>query len=91
MLSDAHVHLDFYPEAERDGVIQRAQDAGVGLMVTVGYTLEACEQAVALAGRYPAVYAGVGIHPWEVVPWRDELESACGSSPGSPGSRSSAK
>ncbi|MBI4499194.1 MAG: TatD family hydrolase [Chloroflexi bacterium] len=75
MYSDAHVHLDSYPAAERDDVIQRAHALGVELMVTVGTTLDTCEQAVALAEHVPDLYAGVGIHPWWVVPWSDELEA----------------
>lgn len=63
---DSHVHLDdpaFDPD--RDGVIERARDAGVIAMITVGSTLAGSRAAVALAEHYPEVHAAVAVHPYE--------------------------
>ena len=63
-LIDTHAHLDEQSfEAEIDDVIQRAQAAAVKGIVTIGTTLDSCRRAIALAEKYPAVRAAVGIHP----------------------------
>jgi len=63
---DSHVHLDDPAfEADREAVVQRARDAGIIAMITVGTTLATSRAAVALAERYPDVYAAVAIHPHE--------------------------
>lgn len=63
-LIDSHVHLDDPAfDADRDLMVQRARDAGVIAMVTVGTTLAGSRAAVALAERYPEVYAAVAVHP----------------------------
>ncbi len=67
MTIDSHAHLEmeaFGPD--RDAVVGRAREAGLEAIITVGTTLADCERAVGLAGRYPMVYAAVGIHPHEV-------------------------
>ncbi|HKV45795.1 MAG TPA: TatD family hydrolase [bacterium] len=61
---DAHLHLDapaFDPD--RDAVVARAIQAGVGLMVSAGTSVESSHRSIALAERYPSVVAAVGIHP----------------------------
>jgi TatD DNase family protein len=63
-LCETHAHLDdrqFDPD--REEVIQRAVEAGVQRIITVGTSLESSRAAIALAERYPAVYAVVGVHP----------------------------
>jgi TatD DNase family protein len=66
MLIDSHCHLDSDQfDADREQVIQRALDAGVGHMVAIGTgngppDLEA---GIRLAGKYEAFYATVGVHP----------------------------
>jgi TatD DNase family protein len=64
MLTDTHAHLDHERfDSDRDDVITRAADAGIGLIVNPGTTIETSEKAVQLSERYDAVYAAVGIHP----------------------------
>jgi TatD DNase family protein len=67
MLIDTHAHLemDAY-DRDREAVLERAAQAGVEVIVTVGTTLPDAEKAVALARRYAPVYAAVGIHPHDV-------------------------
>lgn len=64
MLIDTHCHLDFPDfDADRDAVVERSAQAGVGTIINVASSLQASRQAIALAGRYARVYASVGIHP----------------------------
>ena len=66
MLIDTHAHLDMREFSDdRDDVIQRAKDAGVGYIITVGTTVESTRDAVMLASKYDFIYAAVGIHPHE--------------------------
>jgi len=61
---DTHCHLDeesFTQDCAE--TIQRAVDAGVTTMLAVGITLESSRRVVELAGRYPNVFAVVGLHP----------------------------
>jgi TatD DNase family protein len=66
MLVDSHCHLDF-PEFEEDfaGVLSRAEQAGVGLMLTICTHLSRFPRVLALAERHDNVYCTVGIHPHE--------------------------
>jgi len=64
MLFDTHAHLDF-PDFENDldALLARAEAAGVTRINTIGTTIEGSRQAVALAEKYPQIYAVVGVHP----------------------------
>lgn len=63
-LIDTHCHLDWQSlEADLDEVIERALEAGVSRMVTIGVDVASSRQAVQLAERYEPVYASVGVHP----------------------------
>jgi TatD DNase family protein len=78
VLIDTHTHLDDARyDVDRDAMIERAQKAGVASFVTIGCDLATSQAAVDLAGRYPFVYASVGVHPHEVKHigdgWYDDL------------------
>src|SRR5882672_107030 len=64
MFIDSHAHL-FSPEFrdDLDEVIIRARDAGVDAIVVPGTDLRTSRESVALAERFPMVYACVGVHP----------------------------
>src|SRR3954464_10204497 len=64
MLVETHAHLD-YPDFAPDfeDVLRRATDAGVTRIITIGTSLESSRRAVALAERYPNVFAVIGVHP----------------------------
>ena len=78
MLIDTHTHLDDARyEPDREAVLTRAREAGVDRMITIGCDLATSRSAVALADRYPFVYASIGVHPHEVkhiaADWYDEF------------------
>lgn len=68
VLTDTHAHLDF-PEfaADLDGVLQRARDAGVGRIITVGIDRESCHRSLAIAEKHKNVFAALGLHPCSVM------------------------
>lgn len=65
-LFDTHAHYDAHQfDADREQVLSDLPRQGVELVVNPGCDLASSTQAVDLAGRYPFVYAAVGIHPEE--------------------------
>ena len=66
MIVDSHCHLDDACfDEDREDVVARAREAGVGGMLTIG-TGEGppdLEVAVRLAERFPEVHATMGVHP----------------------------
>jgi TatD DNase family protein len=64
MLVDSHCHLDF-PDFidDMDGVIARADEAGVKHMLSICTHVTKFEQVLAIARRYENIFCTVGIHP----------------------------
>jgi TatD DNase family protein len=74
MLVDSHAHLDMADfDPDRDAVIERARQAGVTAILTLGVDGASSRRAVALAQQYEGVYAAVGIHPHEAQHATPEL------------------
>jgi TatD DNase family protein len=68
MLIDSHAHLEmkeFNPD--REEVIERARQAGVSYIVTVGTNLALSRKALSLARQHENIYATVGVHPHDVA------------------------
>jgi TatD DNase family protein len=64
MLVDSHCHLDFPDFADDlDGVIGRAQAAGIGRIVTISTRVKRHAGLIAIAERFPEVYCSLGTHP----------------------------
>lgn len=64
LLTDTHCHLDLpHFDSDREAVILRAREAGVGRMVIPGIDLAQSRRAVALAEQYPEIRVAVGVHP----------------------------
>jgi TatD DNase family protein len=67
MLVDSHCHLDFPDYAEeRDAVVARAKEAGVGVMLTISTRLTTFDHVRDIADRHDGVYCTVGVHPHDV-------------------------
>ena len=60
-MTDAHAHLDALEDA--DAAVERAREAGVGRIVTIGTGIGSCRAALTLAGAHDGVYAALGIDP----------------------------
>lgn len=66
MIIDTHAHLMF-PDFAKDlqDVLLRAKIAHVGKIINVGCDLKSCGQSLFMAGKYPQLYATLGMHPYE--------------------------
>lgn len=73
MLFDTHTHLnDEQFQADQKEVIQRAQDAGVSLILNIGYNRNTIPSSIRLAESYPFIYSSVGWHPQEAISCTEE-------------------
>lgn len=64
MITDTHCHLHFKDfDADRDAVIARAREAGVGRMVIIGTDPDTNEQAFRLASGFKFMKNTMGLHP----------------------------
>ena len=61
-MTDSHAHLDACDEPA-DTLVERAHEAGVTRIVTIGTGIESSRVALELADRHYGVYASLGIHP----------------------------
>jgi TatD DNase family protein len=58
---DTHAHLDSFEDV--DEVVERAHEAGVRRVITVGTSIDSCRAALALCERRVGVFAVLGLHP----------------------------
>lgn len=81
-LFDTHAHLDASQfDDDREQMIARAKEAGVELIVNIGFDRQTIATTIALAEQYDFIYAAVGWHPVESVHMKDGdlawIESLC--------------
>ena len=71
---DTHAHLG-YPDfaSELPRIVERAQQAGIEKIVTIGTDLETSRRAIQLAEQFPNVFAVVGWHPSDVLEAPDDV------------------
>lgn len=74
---DTHAHLD-YPDfaADFDQVIERANAAGITKMISIGTDLDSSRRAIALAEKFPCLYAVVGWHPSDILRAPEDIRDA---------------
>ena len=80
---DTHAHYDSGGfNADRDEVLSSLPASGVALVVDPGCDVPSSQAAVALAEKYPHVYAAVGIHPGDCAGCTDAdfeaIRTLCG-------------
>lgn len=64
MYFDSHAHLDDRRfDGDREEILNDLKNHGVGLVMNIGCDLKSSLQSIALAEKYPFVYAAVGSHP----------------------------
>lgn len=86
MLIDTHCHLDLSAfDPDREAVIQRAAESGVTRIINPAVDLESGAAVLALAAKYPGVFAAIGIHPNSTAQFRssdiEQMEKQARSSP----------
>lgn len=74
MYFDSHAHLDDRRfDGDREELLNELKNHGVGLVMNIGCDLKSSLQSIALAEKYPFVYAAVGSHPDDAAQLDDGL------------------
>ncbi|SHH77108.1 TatD DNase family protein [Sporobacter termitidis DSM 10068] len=64
MLFDTHAHYDDEQfDGDRDALLSSMNENGVALIMNAASSLASSRAALALADKYPFIYAAVGVHP----------------------------
>lgn len=64
MLFDVHAHYDDERfDEDRDNLLSSMLENNVGHIINIGYNLKSSLDSIALADKYPFMYAAVGFHP----------------------------
>jgi TatD DNase family protein len=72
LLVDSHCHLDFPDfEGERDAIVARAEEQGIGRLVTISTRVKKFDQILAITEEYENVFCSVGTHPHNAREERD--------------------
>ena len=67
MIFDTHAHYDDDAfDEDRDELLSGMTAKNVEYIVNVGASIESSKRSIALAEKYPFIYAAVGVHPDEV-------------------------
>ena len=77
VLYDTHAHLSHREfQADVNGVVERAEAAGISRLICVGIDLASSEAAIRLSEQHPSVFAVVGCHPNHALEAPDDLRPA---------------
>ncbi|WP_447928600.1 MULTISPECIES: TatD family hydrolase [unclassified Vreelandella] len=60
-------------ERDLEAVISRARAANVTTLIVTGTDVAHAEQAIALAERFPGLYATAGVHPHDASRWNQDI------------------
>lgn len=64
MIFETHAHYDDEAfDEDRDELLQKLRQNGIGRVVNIGASLKSCAQTIELMEQYPFVYGAIGIHP----------------------------
>lgn len=67
MIFDSHAHYDDAQfDADRDELLSGLLENGIGYVVNVGADTASSGRSIALAKKYPFIYAAAGVHPSDV-------------------------
>lgn len=73
MIFDTHAHYDDEAfEGDREEILARFPEAGIGAVVDVAATLNSIPRVLALAERHDGLYAAAGVHPSECAEMKEE-------------------
>ncbi len=62
-LIDTHAHLDMLKRMSPAEAVDKSAGEGVRYIINPGSSIEGSRKAVEYAGRFPGVFASVGVHP----------------------------
>lgn len=71
---DTHAHLDKI-KSDTSDVIQRAKEASVHRIITIGTQREDWDNVVSISGKWPEVYGTLGMHPHTAESFNQDCES----------------
>jgi TatD DNase family protein len=73
-LIDTHCHLEMDEfDPDREGVIQRAKEAGIEAIITIGSDLRGNMGGLELSKKYDFIYCSVGFHPHDAKDFNEEI------------------
>jgi len=73
--SHAHYNDDRFTDYEREEVIEYVFKNGVKYILNAGTNIKTSLESIALAEKYPQIYAGAGFYPHDCVDIKDEREA----------------
>ena len=66
MIFDTHAHYDDHAfDEDRESLLADLPACGIGRVVNIGASMTSSRKALEIAGRFPYIYAAVGVHPDE--------------------------
>ena len=80
LIFDTHAHYDSHRfDGEADVLLETMPQKGIGLILNAACDITSTQSSLALADRYPFVYASAGIHPHETAAapndWEQQLRA----------------
>lgn len=74
MIFDTHAHYDDAKfDTDRADLLGSLGEHGIGRVVNIGANIASTKASVALAEKYPFIYAAVGVHPSDAQELNDEV------------------
>jgi len=71
---DTHIHLDDARyEEDLEDVIERAKEGGIKYFIIPGADAKTLPRAIEIAQKYEAVFFAVGVHPYDLDSFNEEL------------------
>ena len=68
MIIETHAHYDDEAfDADREELLRELPENGIGRVINVGASMQTTRNSIALAEKYPFIYAAVGVHPDDVA------------------------
>lgn len=69
---DAHIHLDWYEENNRNHILEDLSSSKIEEVISVSYDVESCHKN--LSYHHPRVQTALGYHPEQELPSKKETE-----------------
>lgn len=67
MIFESHAHYDDEQfDGDRDTLLKELLDGNICNIINIGASLESTKSSIALAEKYPRIYAAAGVHPSDV-------------------------